>query len=151
MTSAVTLEDIRAELYSAGVRNTFTLSRLTNMVTLYALAQTRKAVPLEDVFADTHAHLLPGDWDSESRVTRCAKCAKAKAWTHFGVDKTHPTRHKVTCKSCLRVRPRDGYEQRWKCPACGQKKAPDEFGENKRKNPRVRDKCLPCEKNPVPA
>lgn len=146
MTSAVTLEDIKAELYRAGVRNTFTLSRLTGMIIVYSLAQVRSAVPLEDAFLDTYGYLLPGDWDSDSRVTRCAKCATPKAWSHFGIDRTHPTGHKIICKSCLRVRPVvTDDERRWKCPGCDTEKPPKEFGENKRKNPRVRDKCLSCQ------
>lgn len=143
MPSSVSKEDIEAELYRAGIRSRFIISRLMNMITLYALAEARKAVPLEDVFRDSYAYLMPGEWDRDVRITRCVKCTVPKAWSHYGIDKTHPTGHKVLCKSCTRVRPPE--PRVFKCISCEKKKSPEEYSKRKQANPRIREKCLQCQ------
>lgn len=149
MTSIPSRDDVRAELYAAGVTRPFTLSRLMTLIDVYTLHQVRRQHPLEDVPQGPFGYLGPGEWDLDEKVTRCAKCEKVKRTrSMFGVDKAHPTGRKTTCKSCLRVRPAREDERRFKCPGCEQKKVPKAFSEAKQKHPRLREKCLECQAKP---
>jgi hypothetical protein len=143
VTSVPSRDDVEAELWRAGVRSSYIMSRLMTVIDSYVFAQIRSHHPLEDAPQGPFAYLRPGESDMDQRVTRCSKCAHPKAWSHFGMDRTSPTGHKKTCKSCLRIRVRTA-EQQWKCPYCKEKKPPGEFPPEKHKNPRVRVSCNTC-------
>jgi hypothetical protein len=145
VTSVPSREDIRAELYKAGIRSTFILTRLMSAIDAYAYARVRQVRPIEDIPGDGWGYLQPGQSDIEQRVTRCLMCTRAKTWSYFGTDKTSPTGHKITCKSCLRVRkPLTEDQRRWRCISCKSRRAPHEFPKEKQAFPRLRVNCNYC-------
>jgi hypothetical protein len=151
VTSQVTRDDIEALLWRAGIRSRNAIDGILKAVDKYAVTVYRRdaALTRKDIPCDAFYYLAPGEWDKDSEVTRCDRCGKPKSWyPHFHLDKSHPSRHKVTCKACLRkaddipvaVRNAGG----WKCPDCGERKFPAEFPEAKRKQPRRPIPCTDC-------
>jgi hypothetical protein len=107
VTSAVTREQVEDLIRLYGIRDRFALTRIMRAVDAYALAAARRQAALADydIPCDPYDYVAPGDWDKDEQVTRCDTCAKVKKWRpNFHYDKDHPSRHKVTCKACLRNR-----------------------------------------------
>lgn len=150
MPSSITRDDLRDELYGAGIRSPAVLARLMTVIEGYALTQVRKVRPLEDTPIPPDPEfsgLLPGESDMEKKVTRCRQCGYVKRWELFRESKSSVTGRKITCKACARSpRPVISYEdRRWYCPSCKKKKPPAEFPQEKKDSPRIRvARCLPC-------
>jgi len=155
MPSIVGREDLRAKLYSSGVRNPRELSGMMRLIEVYALQVARKTQEhdLEDVpdpVAPSFTPLKPGEWSVALEVTCCVGCTRVRRWDDYHVDKHHPTGHKVLCRDCRnpgRKLPESASDVRrggWLCPKCDKRKVPLDFPLEKRMNPRKPLKCLSC-------
>ena len=150
MPSSVTKEDIRDELYKAGIRSSFIMSRVMGVIEIYALQAARRAgreLESMPIAPDPYGHLAPGEADLQLQVTRCGTCCKVKEWKLFRRDPSAPSLHTSVCISCLRGPhyhhvPQE--QRRWFCPGCERKRLSGEFPPEKLKNPRIRVKCLEC-------
>lgn len=155
MPSMIGREDLKAKLYSAGVRDPGKLSAVIRLIDVYALQTARKTEILEDapvVEAPAFTPLKPGEWSPALQVTCCTGCTRVRRWDDFHVDRRHPTGHKVMCKDCRnpsenRTLPGEASDVRrggWLCPGCKTRKIPVDFPLEKRENPRKSVKCLSC-------
>ena len=154
MPSAMSKEDLRALIYSSGVRDPRKLDLV--MRSLQAYAWRLATAQEEQREAVTYVPLNPGEWLMTLEVTCCQVCTKVRRWEHFHADRRHPTLHKTTCKDCRKKEnentgeippfPGDVRYRKWLCSSCRQRKVPAEFTEDKQMHPRRPGVCAACEK-----
>src|SRR5208282_4394170 len=157
--SAVTRDDLRAKLYSAGIKNPRVLTEAMKWVDIYCLRVVRKSQRLEDVeiAIPSFTELKPGEWSVALEVTCCASCEQVKRWDLFHIDKRHTTGHQVKCKECRNRKdeeeglppytPESVKRGGWICSgegSCGVRKKPEEFPEEKQRYPRSHVLCNDC-------
>ena len=143
MTSALSKEDLRSALYSAGVKNPRKLDEMMRLIRVFALQEARKAVPLEDAAPVAELVLLPGECDMERDVSCCLSCEKVKDWKCFHIDQGNPpSKRRKRCKSCLREsKPAQSY----KCRGCGMPRKLHEFPPGKAENTSAPMHCNECQ------
>jgi hypothetical protein len=158
MSSLVGRDDLKAKLYSAGVKDPRELGKVMSLIDIYSLQVVRRAQAqdLEDapeaVTLPSFTPLKPGEWSVALQVTCCIGCTKVRRWENFDADKSRTTGHKVICKDCrrrltekkLQEKAHDIRRGGWVCPGCGERKIPREFPLEKRENSRKPVKCLSC-------
>lgn len=147
MTSIVSRDDVEAELWRAGIRDWVQVSRIMKIVDTYALTHARDYKRPEDLPAEPWAHLAPGNWDAEARLTRCLGCSAVKSWDgNFTKDVGHITRHRIICKVCEgKAVVSDKPGKLYLCRKCEKRKELAEFPAKKRLNPSVGCFCSSCE------
>lgn len=155
MPSSTSLEDLLAEIYAAGVKDPRKLNMIKRLITAYSWGVARKTEALEDV-APSFTELSPGEWSMALEVTCCAgPCQQVKRWEFYHADGRHATGHKVICKDCRAKEyeelgkapyvPEKIRRGGWRCSACGERRIPSEFPEEKRRHPRKSAACLFCQ------
>ncbi len=155
MPSMISLEDLKAKLYEAGVRNPRKLNEMTRHIVAYTVQEVRKGVILEDVPEPVFTPLKPGEWSRALEITCCASCNQVKRWDYYHLDARHATGHKTTCKDCRNALdeaqgkppyiPDKVRRGGWICISCRERRAPAEYPQAKRDNPRGNIPCLYCE------
>lgn len=127
MTSATSREDLKSELYSAGIRTPRALQRVMRAIDSYTFGQGRRSGP--------------------ERTHLCPQCKGEKPEGEFpGEIRSNPSGD-YWCTTCI-GQSYSGKKPRWKCPACEKELSRDSFPPEKWRNPRIRAKCLNCK---VPA
>jgi hypothetical protein len=156
---AISREDVRAALYSAGITHPRKLHDTMRVVDIYAVQYARRAEALEEIEITSPAFtpLKPGEWSAALGVTCCTVCEKVKRWDFFHEDSRQATGHRLECKDCRNKKDEDAglppyvpekvKRGGWLCTgegSCGQRKLPEEFPEEKRRHPRKAVLCLDC-------
>lgn len=123
MTSSVGRDDLKSELYSAGVKSPYNLQRVMNAIDSYAFAQARKSGPV--------------------RMHLCPQCKAEKSEGEFPDEIRENPNGNYWCNTCI-GQAYSGKKPRWKCPSCEKVLSRNDFPPEKWRNPRIRAKCLEC-------
>ncbi len=157
MSTLIGRDDLKAKLYSAGVKDPGKLNEVMRLIDVYSIQNARRREDFEGdlsprVVAPAFTPLNPGEWSPALQVTCCIGCTRVRRWGDFHVDKHHPTGHRIMCRDCrslseektLPLKAADVRRGGWLCPKCEKRKIPVEFPLEKRENPRKSVKCLSC-------
>src|SRR6185437_10529290 len=139
MPSMVSRDDVYDELVKAGVKVPHVLSRLMSVIDGYARGRDIPEMP------DPWSALLPGESDTEEKITRCSKCAEIRGWVSFPLDKRMENGRRTICKSCEdgeHVTPENLFLD---CHgACGQRKHASEFYRRRNNRTGYGFRCKEC-------
>lgn len=151
MTQRVSREQLEDAIFSAGIRSPYVKQALLRVIEGYVASQVLLRVPLCDVPVRIapYAELGPGESDMTAEMTRCQQCLLVKEWGSFHRDGNSRTGHKLTCRSCLRLRNANppGKTGLYTCRWCKGKYPLGGFPEAKRANRSLAVPCLNCEKD----